>query len=71
MPRLGAEKCWYKITGPENSVFQEWIWDCSAEREREVFRCRQTHVISDVKENKQSTSFSGLYQGLNQSSPKS
>lgn len=33
-----------------------------------MFRSRQTSVISDVKENKQSVraGFSGLYQGLNQ-----
>lgn len=53
LPKTGAERYCYRITGVEKGVvsgvdlgLQWWEW--------EMFRSRQTSVISDVKENKQS-----------------
>lgn len=52
LPKTGAERHCYRITGVEKGVvsgvdlgLQWWEW--------EMFRSRQTSVISDVKENNQ------------------
>lgn len=70
MPEPGAERCWHRVTGQRTECVRSGFRIAVM---RKVFRSRQTRVISDVKENKQSmrTGFSGLYQGLSQSSLKS